>query len=37
MMLKGQNVQKCGESLELIKPNCAKSDWREGYNKKAQW
>ena len=37
MMLKGQNVQKCGESLELIKPNCEKSDWSEGYNKKAQW
>ena len=34
--VKAQNVQRCDQSLELIKPNCEKSDWSEGYNKKAQ-
>ena len=37
ILVKAQNVQRCGESLKLIKPNCEKSDWSEGYNKKAQW
>ena len=36
-MLKAQNVQRRGESLELIKPNCEKSDWSVGYNKKSPW